>query len=138
MTYLVDTCVISEFTKKNPCRKVIQFLNDLADFDVAISVITIGEIKNGIACVTDGRNKKRLQAWFDDKLLDRFKDRILSIDMETMILWGGMVAKLKKSGVALPIMDSLIAAQCQRYNLCIITRNVKDFDKTGISVKNPW
>jgi len=138
MTYLIDTCVISEFTKKSPSQKVIHFLNGMNDIDVAISVITIGEVKNGIECLTDGRKRNRLERWFNEELLFRFKDRTLSIDAETMIIWGEMVAKLKNSGIILPVMDSLLAAQCKRHNLCIITRNVKDFEKTEISVMNPW
>jgi len=138
VTYLIDTCVISEFTKKSPSQKVIHFLNGTNDMDVAMSVITIGEVKNGIGCVADGRKRNRLERWFNEELLLRFKDRTLSIDSETMIIWGEMVAKLKKRGITLPVMDSLLAAQCKRYNLCILTRNVKDFEQTGISVMNPW
>ncbi|MDD2597643.1 MAG: type II toxin-antitoxin system VapC family toxin [Kiritimatiellae bacterium] len=138
MTYLIDTCVISEFTKKSPSQKVIRFLNNMNDIDVAISVITIGEIKSGVVCVSDERKRDRLERWFNEELLLRFKGRTISIDAETMLTWGGMVSKLKTRGITLPVMGSLLAAQCKQHKLCIITRNVKDFEKTEISVVNPW
>jgi predicted nucleic acid-binding protein len=130
--------VVSEFTSKLPEAKVISFLNELSDMDVALSVITIGEIKNGIHSVTERRKRDKLETWFKKDLLPRFKNSIVAVDVETMIVWGEMTAALKRDGVKLPVMDSLIAAQCLQHDLCIVTRNVKDFKLTGISIKNPW
>ena len=138
MNYLVDTCVISEFTRKAPSGRVLKYLNNLNEMDVAISVITIGEIKNGIECVKERKKREVLADWFSDGLLARFKNRTIAIDSGTMVEWGIMTAALKGRGIALPVMDSLIAAQCRQHNLCLITRNVKDFKPADISIVNPW
>jgi predicted nucleic acid-binding protein len=121
-----------------PDAKVINFLNELNDIDVALSVISIGEIKCGIESVSERRKRTTLDKWFANELLPRFSNHIIGVDSDTMMEWGKMIAVLKRKGVTLPVMDSLIAAQCRQHDLCIVTRNVKDFEPTEISIRNPW
>ena len=106
--------------------------------DAAISVITVGELKKSIHCITGKQKRNRLEIWFAEQMLPQFKNRTLTIDSDTMIVWGEMIANLQQRGITLPIMDSLLAAQCKQHNLCIITRNTKDFEKAGIEINNPW
>lgn len=138
MKYLLDTNVISELISKNPNEQVVEFINDLNTEDVFLSAITIGEIKSGIENVQSDAKKELLSRWLHNDLLYKFENRIISIDTETMLTWGSINHKLKKQGLALPIMDSLIGATCLSKGLTLITRNEKDFQNLAIKIVNPF
>lgn len=75
-----------------------------------LSVITIGEIAKGISKITASKRKESLTTWLNETLPNRFQQRILNIDVSTMLLWGNLVGQLEQNGRPLPLMDSLIAA----------------------------
>ncbi len=137
MRVLLDTCVLSELRKKDGNKNVKQSISELPDEDIYISVISIGEITKGIALLSDGKNKKELQAWLQS--FDRFfQDRILSIDVNIVQIWGEMTASAQQAGITIPAMDGLIAATARSNGLHLMTRNVSDFKHTGTMIINPW
>jgi toxin FitB len=138
MTYLLDTCLISELVAKHPNQKVLDWLDAQAPETLYISIITIGEIAKGIGKITVSKRKESLTKWLNETLPSRFKDRILGIDFSTMVLWGNLVGQLEQNGRPLPAMDSLIAAIAIHNSLSLVTRNEKDFAGTGVVIINPW
>ena len=74
----------------------------------------------------------------NDRLIARFGERILSLDTQTLFLWGTLTARLESAGQPAPVMDGLIAATALQHNLLIATRNVVDFLPCGVQVVNPW
>ncbi|MCV3216128.1 type II toxin-antitoxin system VapC family toxin [Plectonema radiosum NIES-515] len=138
MTYLLDTCLISELVAKHPNQKVLDWLDAQAPKTLYISIITIGEIAKGISKITASKRKESLTKWLNETLPSRFKDRILGIDFSTMVLWGNLVGQLEQNGRPLPAMDSLIAAIAIHNSLSLVTRNEKDFAGTGVVIINPW
>ena len=78
MDYLLDTCVLSEFTRRKPEEKVIRWLDSLAEERLFISVITVGEIQHGIERLPASTRKNELQTWMNDRLIARFGERILA------------------------------------------------------------
>ncbi len=138
MTYLLDTCLISEMVAKQPNQQVLDWLNAQVPETLYISVITIGEIAKGISKMTPSKRKESLTNWLNETLPNRFERRILSIDISTMILWGNLVGQLEKNGRPLPVMDSLIAAIALQNSLSLVTRNENDFAGTGVVIVNPW
>ena len=138
MKYLLDTCVVSEFTKKEPDKRVITFLDTINPEIVYMSVITIGEIQRGIASLADPDKQAHLRTWLHSDLIETFGQNILPVDMETMFAWGDMTARVRKQGAPLPVIDSLLAAVCLSKRLALVTRNVKDFDAAGCACINPW
>jgi predicted nucleic acid-binding protein len=121
MSYLLDTNIISELWKPVCDINVKNFIENIKTDDFFISVLTIGEILNGIEKAT---TKK-------DKLLDDFNnlktiynDNILNIDIGVIEIWGN----IKANSRTLPIIDSLIAATAISNNLILLTRNVRDFE----------
>lgn len=138
MNYLLDTCVLSEFTRRQPEQRVIDWLDSVDEQQLYISVITIGEIQRGIERLPDSRRKMELLVWMNTSLLKRFAGRIIVIDAATMFLWGSLVARLEAAGQPLGVMDSLILASALQNNLIIATRNVADFLPGGALVINPW
>ena len=118
--------------------KVIQWMNAIDEEKMCISAITVGEIQHGIERMPESHRKTELQVWLNDGLIERFDQRILALDTQTMFVWGSLVARIAKSGQTLALMDSLIVATVLQNNLIIVTRNVTDFIPGGVQVINPW
>jgi len=138
MTFLLDTCVISELAAKQPNLQVVQWVDSIDEDKLFLSAITIGEIKRGIEKLADSSRKSALAEWLEGDLLIRFTNRILSIDILVMLVWGQLAADLEKHGRRMPAIDSLIAATCLQGWLDLVTRNESDFAHSGVNVINPW
>jgi len=138
MNYLLDTCVLSEFTRRQPDVHVIDWLNSIDEEKLFISVITIGEIQRGIERLPDSHRKTELLIWMNNGLLTRFAERLVTIDAPTMFLWGSLFTRLEASGQRMGVMDSLILASALQNNLIIATRNVADLLPSGVQLINPW
>lgn len=138
MRYLLDTCAISELRAKQPNESVVNWIDEANDESLFLSVITIGEIKRGIEKLVTGKKKQDLQEWLQERLLARFKDRILGIDLGVMLTWGDMLARLEKQGRIVPGIDSLVTAIALYHDMHLVTRNERDFLDTGVRLINPW
>jgi predicted nucleic acid-binding protein len=138
MNYLLDTCVLSEFTRRQPDKRVIHWLDSIEEEKLFISVITVGEIQRGIERLPDSHRKTELLVWMNNELLNRFAERIIAIDALTMFMWGSLTARLEAAGQPMGVMDSLIVASALQNNLIVATRNVTDFLPCGVQVINPW
>ena len=103
-----------------------------------ISVITIGEIQRGIECLPNSHRKMELLVWMNNGLLERFGQRIIPLDTQSMLLWGSLTAHLENSGILVSVMDALIAACALQHNLVVVTRNTADFLPCGVQLINPW
>src|SRR5688572_19842609 len=109
MNYLIDTCVFSEFKKKRPERRVIEWLDEQYNESLFLSVLTVGEIEKGIRRLPRSARQKDLETFLDD-IVFRFDRRIINIDLPVVKSWGALTAKLEKKGKSIPIVDSFIAA----------------------------
>ena len=138
MKYLLDTCVISELINKQPRQRVVDWIDRVDSDYLYLSIITVGKIRKGIEKLADLRRKIDLLAWLQHNLLIRFRSTLLSLDVETMLVWGTMNGQLAQKGTPLPAIDSLIAALAVHYDLTLVTRNVADFQAAPITVFNPW
>ena len=138
MRYLLDTCVISELVARQPNPRVVAWVDAVEESRLYLSVVTIGEIRRGIAKLPDSPRKERLNRWLEEDLLLRFSGRIVSIDVGVMLTWGELVARLERTGRVLPAMDSLVAAIALHGEFTLVTRNVRDFEGTGVQIVNPW
>ncbi len=138
MRYLLGTNVISELVAKFPNKAVVQWIDALDPDSVYLSVITLGEICNGVEKLPECPRKLQLREWLSGDLLQRFADRILILDAETMLFWGEQTARLEQTGNLLPAIDSLLAAQALVNHCTLVTRNTSDFMAAGVSVIDPW
>jgi toxin FitB len=136
--YLLDTCLVSELVKKEPNPAVVGWLDEQDEHKLFLSVLNLGELQKGISKLPDGTKKNELQAWVALDLVERFTGRILEIDLETALCWGRLQGEGEQAGEKLPVMDSLIAATAAAHGLIVVTRNVRDIERCGVRVCNPW
>lgn len=139
MSYLFDTCVLSEYVKKRPNEKVIQWLDEQDEATLFISILSLGEIRKGIIKIekTQPQRHQKLTAWLQ-KVEVRFSKRTLILGKNTIKIWAIICGKTEAEGKKLPIIDSLIAATAYQYNLIIVTRNITDFQFSSVQVFSPW
>ena len=138
MSFLLDTNVVSEWVRPQPDRNVISWLAEVDEDRVFISVISFAEIRRGIEMLAAGRRHERLATWLAEELPVRFEERILDIDRQVADTWGVLMARGQKIGLTLGSMDAFVAATAEAHGLTLVTRNVKDFRRLGISLLDPW
>ena len=138
MNFLIDTNVISELTKPQPDPRVVSFLHETDEDRLFLSVITLAELRRGIALKPDGKAKRALEAWMAGPLVERFSGRIVDIDRQVADAWGDLMASAQRRGVALHVMDGFLAATAAAHRFTVATRNVKDFEPLGVPVLDPW
>lgn len=138
MKYLLDTNVISELIAKQPNPQVTQWVDQVDSDAIYLSVVTIGELRKGVEKLPESNRKKILHDWVKDELLARFNGRILLLDVNVMLVWGELVARLEQKGKPPSAFDSLIAALAIYHHCAVVTRNVSDFKDFGIVTVNPW
>lgn len=135
--FLLDTNVISELVRPKPDQKVTAWVEATDEHLLYLSVLTLGEIRKGIASLRDAARQVSLEAWLAGDLPVRFANRILGIDQAVADRWGRLAARATP-GNALPVIDGLLAATAMQHNLTVVTRNTRDFASTGVPLFNPW
>ena len=138
MSWLLDTCALSEYAKKAPAPEVIAWLDEQDESSLFLSVITLGEIEKGILKLrtSDLHRSQKLTAWLG-KIEQRFAGRILPLDAAALHVWAQIAAHAELAGQPLPVMDGLIMSTAQCHGLTVVTRNVQDFAHYP-QVFNPW
>lgn len=137
MKVLLDTCVVSEVARKGGAKRVRDRVAALHSNNTFLSVISLGEITNGIARLPASRKKTALEA-FLLHLEQDFDSRILGVDHETARIWGETTARARSRGKVIPPLDGLIGATALQHGLLLMTRNVGDFEDLGVRIINPW
>lgn len=138
MSWLLDTCVLSELVKERPEPQVLRWIGSVSEERLYLSALTVGELEKGIALLPDSRRRRRLRAWLSEDLAMRFEGRVLPLDQETALIWGDMQARAEKLGRPLPVIDGLIAATAATYDLTVVTRDIRGMEWSGVRILNPW
>lgn len=134
LMYLLDTNVLSETRKKKADAGVISFLESADSSCLFISVLTLGELRKGVAKKQreDPAMAKRLAGWADGLELS-FTDRILSVDAAAARLWGNWSSERPR-----PVVDTLLAATAVLHGLTFVTRNIRDVRGIPVKLLDPW
>ena len=136
--YLIDTNVISEARKRSKANKgVINFFKMVIHEKTSLflSVVSIGELRRGIELIRhrgDTKQANQLETWLKS-LLEEYEDYILNIDESVAQLWGRLSVPHSEN-----TLDKQIAATALIYDLTVVSRNLKDFRKTGVRILNPF
>jgi hypothetical protein len=135
LSYLLDTNVISELRKGQRADvNVTAWFADVAEEEIFLSVLTIGEIRRGIENVRrrDPDSAAALDRWLN-LLSEAHSDRVVPIDRAIAEEWGRMNVP-----DPLPVVDGLLAATARVLGLTLVTRNVADVEGTGINLFDPF
>ncbi|MER9158749.1 type II toxin-antitoxin system VapC family toxin [Mesorhizobium sp. M0778] len=138
MRLLLDTNVLSEVTRPAPDVRVLDWLGGLDEDRSFISVVSIAEIRRGVALMDEGRKREALAEWLARDLPQRFEQRVLPVDEPVALAWGDLMGLAKRRGRGLSSMDGLIAATAIAQELTLATRNTKHFEDFGIELVDPW
>jgi predicted nucleic acid-binding protein len=134
MRYLVDANVLSEPTKPAPARKVVDWLN-ANERDLVVDSIILGELLIGVLALPAGHKRTQLEQWFQE--VARTID-CLPWDAAVSRRWARLIVEMRKKGRTLPVLDGMIAASALEQGLTVVTRNSRDFRKTGVKVLDPF
>jgi len=137
VSFVLDTCALSELTRPAPERSVAAWFDAQDPEALYLSVLTLGEIEKGIAALRGGRKKTALASWLAT-LRTAYAERILPIDAVVATTWGRLAALVERRGGTLGVVDGLIAATALHHGYAVVTRNVADFAGTGVSVLDVW
>lgn len=136
--YLLDTNVVSELRKAKSGKadgNVVGWAANVPPLGLFLSAITILELETGVLLVErrDPAQGGMLRIWLDDHVLPAFSGRILAVD--TFV-----AQRCARLHVPDPRADrdALIAATALCHGLTVVTRNVADFEPTGVQILNPW
>lgn len=135
--YLVDTNILSELTRPSPDPQVEAFLRQSKD-RVFVSVLSIGELRKGIASLPASKRRVGLENWLDTEIMPWFANRVLPVTLAIAECWGDLAAQSKAKGRARPVVDAILGATAARHDLTMATRNVRDYEGLGVTILNPW
>lgn len=135
MTYLLDINILSETRKRKAATGVMDWIAATPPELLHVSVLTLGEIEHGIMRIRgrgDHEQAVALERWLREAELG-FADRILPVTLPVASAWGR-----QQHSQPLPVIDGLIAATAKVNGLTVVTRNAKDFERSGVQVLNPF
>ena len=138
MRYLLDTMVVSEPARPRPEPRVVQWLEVQPVGDLAISTITIGEIRKGVDLMPDGPRRMELTQWMSNSLPALFRDRVIGVDIAVATEWGRLAARCQKIGRPVQVIDGLLVASALVHGMTLVTRNTGHCAGLGAPVLNPW
>ncbi len=137
MSYLLDTNVVSEARRPRPDKNVLRWLAAQPLTRTYLSVITLGELEEGITALGETQRAQALRGWLA-QLTESFGGRILDVDPDVATTWGRIRAEAKRQGRPPPAVDALLAATAITHALTLVTRNVADVAMLPVTILNPW
>jgi toxin FitB len=135
---VLDTNVISELARVAPDPGVLSWLDSLDVSDVATTAITAAELRYGIARLPDGHRKRELTVVIRGILTEDFHGRVLPFDERASVRYAEIVTSRERAGRPIGTADAQIAAVCRDLGATLGTRNIPDFEETGVELINPW
>ena len=138
MKWLLDTNVVSEGTRPRPDLGVLAWISSQPREQMAISVVTVAELRDGASTATDERRRRQFEQWIETDIAAIFEERTLPLTVEILVQWLALGRKLFAKGRPRSAPDLLIAATAWVHDLIVVSRNFQDFAGTGVVVFNPW
>ena len=117
---------------------MLNWLDRAEEESLHLSVLTLGEIRQGIVGLPHGKRRARLEAWLETGLRGRFEGRIIPVTDAVADRWGRLMAQSRSKGRPAPFLDTLLAATAIEHHLAVVTRNARDFARLDVPVVNPW
>ncbi len=135
---LLDTNVISELMRPVPSSAVFNWVAVRPMQGFFLSAVTEAELRFGLLIMPEGARRERLGREFDRILADGFADRVLSFDSAAAIHFARIMSERRASGQPILHPDAQIAAIALAHGMPLATRNLRDFEGTGVTLLDPW
>jgi predicted nucleic acid-binding protein len=135
--WLLDTNVISERVARRPDHNVIEWIAERRPEQLAISAVTAAELRAGALSASEPRRSELLD-WIEREIDVIFASRTLPITIDILMDWLHLARRFALSRKSNSGPDTLIAATARVHGLIVVTRNVRDFAGTGVTLYNPW
>jgi predicted nucleic acid-binding protein len=135
---LLDTNVISEPLRTAPDPRVVAWLDAQPLETLFLSVVTVAELRFGIARLPAGRRRNGLIGQLESQVLPSFAGRVLNFDLAATQSYAEAMAKAQARGLTIGVADGLIAAIAAASRMMVATRDTSPFAAMGLSVINPW
>jgi len=132
--YLLDTDVVSQYTKLPPNPRVDAWVQRTDDSDLHISFVTYAELWYGVNLLPAGKRRTEFENWIEDDLYMQFFNRVVGFSLDVARRYGSIMARAKKNGHNPNAMDVLIAATAAANGMAVATLNRKDFEKLGVEL----
>jgi toxin FitB len=137
MNFLVDTCLLSELYKPKPQRSVVDWVSEQKSNALWVSSITMGELERGIAKLDAGHAQQKLTLWLL-QIHSQFENQALGFQLPEARIFGQISGRCERLGAKLAVADAMLAATALCHDMTLVTRNVRDFERTGVRLFNPW
>jgi predicted nucleic acid-binding protein len=134
---ILDTNVVSELMRPEPAPQVAEWVRRRDRRELRMTSITLAEIRYGIARLPDGRRKQTLVDTANDVFL-AFDEQILPVDAAAAEQYALIASARDRAGKPIAGFDALIAAVCRSRGATLATRNLPDFENTGVEIIDPW
>ena len=138
MTWLLDTNVISETTKRVPSAEVMSWVAGQPVTTLYTMSLAFAEIRAEVDRVSDPARRSELAHWLDFRVRPLFASRVIDADELVWTAMSHILGRVKAANRTVPVTDLVFAAAAERHQLVVVTRNVKHFAGTGVRVLNPW
>lgn len=135
---LLDTNVVSELMRPTPAPEVLQWIAAQPLEQLYIASLTVAEIRRGLALLPAGARRRKLEVAFDHFLEQGFSRRVLPFSQSTAAVYAPIYAQRMQAGLGIGELDLLLAAIAAEHGAWVATRNISDFDQTGVKIINPW
>ncbi len=138
MKWLLDTNVLSEGIRPYPDRKVLAWIAAHPGEQLAISVLALAELYNGVAALGDDNRRSELDRWMSAYINPTFGERTLPLTLDILIDWLRLSRLLQAKGRPRVAADLLVAATARVHDLILVSRNIRHFANTGVILYDPW
>ena len=138
MKWLLDTNVVSETVRPRPDKAVLRWLGQRSPDQLAISIVTMAELRDGAELASSERRRRELLAWLDTHVTESFRKRTLPLNAEILVDWLRLSRRVAARGRPREPVDLLIAATARTHDLILVSRNRRDFENTGVVLCDPW
>jgi predicted nucleic acid-binding protein len=135
---VLDTNVVSEPLKAEPDPAVLAWLDAKEPATLYLTTVNLAELLAGVAALPLGRRRSELAQAMEERVLPLFEGRILVFDRDAAMAFARVNANAQTAGKPVSFADAAIAAIAMAQGFMLATRNVRDFEGTGVQVVNPW
>lgn len=134
---VLDTNVLSEIIRRTPAPQVVAWVDERAFSELAITAISVAELRAGVALLPHGKRRSQLTHTIDT-VVAPFAGKVLPFDADSGSHYATVFAGCRMAGRPIAALDAQIAAICLQHSAVLATRNTRDFAGTRVTVVDPW